>query len=54
MKYTKPLTRLERWIQAQRARLHRSFDEYDLDALVNVSLLGIVFVWWIWLMVFEP
>lgn len=48
----KHMTRLERWLQHQRAQLARYFEQYDIEALIGVSLLGVMFVWYVWLVVF--
>lgn len=48
----KRLAPFERWIKTQRARLHNYFEQYDLQALVDVSLVGIIFIWFVWLLIF--
>lgn len=48
------MTRLKRTIQNRRAQLYNKFAAYDIEALVGVSLLGVVVIWLIWVMVFKP
>ena len=43
------LTRIERLMQEWRARLAA----YDTQRLVDVCLLGVVFVWFVYVMIFK-
>lgn len=50
MKALRRLTPLQRWMQKLNAKLA----EYDLEWLVQVSLLGVIFVWLIYIEIFKP
>jgi hypothetical protein len=48
--YLRPLSRIERLMQEWRARLAA----YDTKRLVDVCLLGVTFVWFVYVVIFKP